>query len=177
LITLSVDLSSPTGTLALFKGTTLLHELELPETQSHSELFLGALDSLLTSQGLTLEQVDRYLTTSGPGSFTGLRIAWSSLKAFALANGKPLLVVAGDEARARASGVRSILTPLGKKSWVHSTFNEAMELLDSKVTEDSAAGQLVPLRASNLILCPTPSVLTTAAQIAEAGPTYLGSRW
>ncbi len=60
--------TAPTGTLALFQGNTLLEEVELPETQSHSELFLGALDSLLAARGLTLEKIDRYLTTSGPGS-------------------------------------------------------------------------------------------------------------
>lgn len=177
MLTLSVDLSSPTGTLALFQGNTLLEEVELPETQSHSELFLGALDSLLAARGLTLEKIDRYLTTSGPGSFTGLRIAWSSLKAFALAHGKPLLVVPGDEARARASGKLSILTALGKKSWVHSRFNESLELLESAVTEESSLGEMVTLRASHLMLCPHPVELRTDAEINAAGPTYLGSRW
>ena len=170
--------------MALFQGSTLLRELELTDTQSHAELFLGVLDSLLTSQNLQLGQVDRYLTTSGPGSFTGLRIAWSSLKAFALAHQKSLWVVPSDEARARAWLMKnpgqkiSLLTPLGKKSWVLSEFDRnGSRIADAKITEDSNAGELLPLRASDLILCPNPVELKTAIEIAGGGPTYLGSRW
>jgi len=188
-LTLAVDLSCPTGTLCLLRDGAVLREMELTDTQRHSELFLGALDSLLASQQLSLAQVDQYLTSSGPGSFTGLRIAWASLKAFALSNGKPLCVVSGDEARARAwmqdhpghRGPLSTLTPLGKKTWVRSDFeiSEANELKarDSQVTEDSSIGELLTLRASQLALCPRPEILRTAAEIAAAGPTYLGSRW
>jgi len=167
----------------------VLQELELADTQRHSELFLGALDSLLASQKITLEQVDRYLTSSGPGSFTGLRIAWASLKAFALANGKPLCVVSGDEARARVwmqnhpehRGAFSMLTPLGKKTWVRADFEVSesgdLKSIESQVTEDNSRGETLALRASHLALCPNPETLDSAAAIAAAGPTYLGSRW
>ncbi len=186
MLTLAVDLSSSVGTLCLFRGKALLQEVQIENSQRHSELFLGALDTLLKNQKISLEDVDRFLTTSGPGSFTGLRIGWSSLKAFALASGKILAVVSGDEARARAwvrekesTGEVSFLTPMGKKSWVKSTFLlPKITLKETTITENGSTGELFPLRARYLIDCPDPIELKTAEEISSSAPDYLGStRW
>lgn len=188
MLTLAIDLSSPVATLCLLRDSTILRELELAENLRHSELFLGALNELLEGEGVCLPEIDRYLTSSGPGSFTGLRIGWSSLKAFALTQKKPLVVASGDEARARAwlrqhpnhRGPLSFLTPMGKTTWIKSTFEVAnsITLKEVTLTEDAALAETFPMRASYLPLCPTPTVLTTSEEISSHSPEYFGStKW
>ena len=106
---LCVDLSSAHATVSLHTGS--LHagfapapvaESALPPGHNHSERFLAALDEVLRAAGAPLSRVERFVTPSGPGSFTGLRIALASLKAFAMALDRPLELVSGSEARALA---------------------------------------------------------------------------
>lgn len=55
-----------------------------------SETIVPAIDYVLSKTGITTSQLDYLALTSGPGSFTGLRLAISALKAIELATGKPL---------------------------------------------------------------------------------------
>jgi tRNA threonylcarbamoyl adenosine modification protein YeaZ len=57
---------------------------------------------MLSANQLRWNQMDFMVVSSGPGSFTGLRIAFATVKAFGLATGKPVITVEGPEARARA---------------------------------------------------------------------------
>jgi tRNA threonylcarbamoyladenosine biosynthesis protein TsaB len=54
---------------------------------------LPAIDRLLTASGTALGQVDGFVISAGPGSFTGLRIGMSTVKGLALASGKPVVAV------------------------------------------------------------------------------------
>lgn len=102
---LSMDLSSPTGSLALHRKDSeleIVDERSLGSDFTHSERALEVLHQLLVPQGLHVADIDRLVTSSGPGSFTGLRIAMATMKAFCQATGKPLEIVSGSEARALA---------------------------------------------------------------------------
>jgi tRNA threonylcarbamoyladenosine biosynthesis protein TsaB len=104
-IWLSLDLSSPRGTLALHQAEpegrlVLLASEVLTETGAHSEKFIPHLESTLKACGLSIDQMSRFITSSGPGSFTGLRIALSSLKALAYVKKAPIEILSGSEARA-----------------------------------------------------------------------------
>ena len=55
-----------------------------------SETIVPAIDYVLSKTDLTTKNLDYLTLTSGPGSFTGLRLSFSALKAIELATGKPL---------------------------------------------------------------------------------------
>lgn len=55
-----------------------------------SELLLPAVDYALKTAGITSAELDYTSVCMGPGSFTGLRLAFSALKAIKLAHGVPL---------------------------------------------------------------------------------------
>lgn len=78
--------------LILFKVIT--------ETGDHSERFIPQLEISLKECGLSIGNISRFITTSGPGSFTGLRIALASLKALAYVKRVPIEMLSGSEARA-----------------------------------------------------------------------------
>lgn len=55
-----------------------------------SEKILPAIDYVLKELDLTCSDLDYTTLTKGPGSFTGLRLAFSALKAIELSNEKPI---------------------------------------------------------------------------------------
>ncbi|NBX75930.1 MAG: tRNA (adenosine(37)-N6)-threonylcarbamoyltransferase complex dimerization subunit type 1 TsaB [Proteobacteria bacterium] len=101
----ALDLSSPKGSFCAFETLphlNVIFEKELPGTFTHSETLLNEMQSLMVDHGVRITDISKWITSSGPGSFTGLRIAYSTLKAFALATSTPLVTVEGPEARAKA---------------------------------------------------------------------------
>ena len=58
-----------------------------------SETIVNAVDYVLEKAGITAKELDYTCVTGGPGSFTGLRLGFSVLKALTLANGTPLYAI------------------------------------------------------------------------------------
>jgi len=101
----ALDLSSPQGSFAFYEKKNPLNILfhkTLSGTFSHSEKLLGELEASLKENQVDFTSVGEWVTSRGPGSFTGLRIAFSTLKAFASVTQTPLITVEGPEARALA---------------------------------------------------------------------------
>ena len=76
--TLSIDTSSPRGSVALLAGPEVTGELRLLSQETHSARLLGAVDYLLKSIGWSLQGLDLIAVGIGPGSFTGIRIGVST---------------------------------------------------------------------------------------------------
>ena len=89
---LAVDTSSVCLSLALGNGRQRWHK-SLEVGQKHSEHLLPEIFALLHAAGLTLKDLNAFVYTAGPGSFTGLRIALSVLKGLALPTHTPLIAI------------------------------------------------------------------------------------
>ncbi len=61
------------------------------EYKMASSVLLPKIDEILASANVTLSDIDVFATTIGPGSFTGIRIAVNTARAFAYALNKPIL--------------------------------------------------------------------------------------
>ena len=64
--------------------------LSLDLGQKQSQKLLPAIDYVLSQLDLKATELDYTALTSGPGTFTGLRLAFSALKAIELASGVPI---------------------------------------------------------------------------------------
>src|SRR5450631_4512833 len=64
------------------------HE-SLPMARGHAEALIPLIARVLDRAGLTFSEIDRIAVTTGPGSFTGLRVGISAARGIALAAGKP----------------------------------------------------------------------------------------
>ena len=104
MVTLGVDTSAVTVSVALVDGDSLLGESFAQGKQKHSEVLLPMVDSLLRHCGLDINSIDRYAVTCGPGSFTGVRIGVSAVKGMALVGSKPCAGVSTLEAVAAQAG-------------------------------------------------------------------------
>lgn len=69
-------------------------------SQSHSVLLMPEIEKCLNKAQTTLEQIDVFACSVGPGSFTGIRIGVSTAKAFAYAKSKKVLGVTSFESLA-----------------------------------------------------------------------------
>ncbi len=105
---LAVDTSTPSGSVALLVDQALRGEINLDSRLTHSSRLLRSIDDLLRAAGLDIREVDAFAATIGPGSFTGIRIGLSAVKALSFASGKPVAPVSTLSALAYKAGSREI---------------------------------------------------------------------
>jgi tRNA threonylcarbamoyladenosine biosynthesis protein TsaB len=86
---LAVDTTTERGSVALAEGDELRGEVRLVSPDGHSQRLLPAVEFLLGSLGLGPRDVEGFAVTTGPGSFTGLRVGLSTVQGLALASGRP----------------------------------------------------------------------------------------
>ncbi len=79
---LAIETSSPVLSVAFKKGKGPLAEKSIHGSLSHAEKLVPLVSELLKKGKTSLEEVDAFLIGRGPGSFTGLRIGFATLKGF-----------------------------------------------------------------------------------------------
>jgi tRNA threonylcarbamoyladenosine biosynthesis protein TsaB len=90
-LTLAIDASTYTASVALVQGETLLREQTVAmRNPRHEQLMPGIAETL---GDIGVREIDRIVCGGGPGSFTSLRIAASIAKGLAVAAEKPLFAV------------------------------------------------------------------------------------
>jgi len=103
---LAMDTSTERGSLALGRDAEVLESALLPQgwrsTTLHREI-----EALLERHGLTTGDLDGYAATSGPGSFTGVRLGLTAAKGLAEVHGKPVVAVSTLEMLAIAAQLQS----------------------------------------------------------------------
>ncbi len=98
---LAVDTTGERGSLALLREGELLEEALLHAPSSYSPILYDGLNALLARHGVTLTQVDCFAAASGPGTFTGVRVALACVMGLAEAVGRPAVGVSNLEAVSR----------------------------------------------------------------------------
>ena len=123
MLLLAVDTSGKNGSFALLRTTTLkpkeglngaptndlttecptFEVLELVPLagRMYSAQLIPELQNALKRQDLSVNDIDAYVVASGPGSFTGLRVGLSTVKALSEVLHKPIAAVSVLEAAAR----------------------------------------------------------------------------
>jgi tRNA threonylcarbamoyladenosine biosynthesis protein TsaB len=86
---LAVDTTTERGSLAVVSDEGVLAEVRVRTGAGHSRWLLPAVDAVLRGLGLAASELDAFAVTTGPGSFTGLRIGLSSVQGLALASERP----------------------------------------------------------------------------------------
>lgn len=100
MIILGIDTSAKTSTMAVCSSDKVIVSGAVHTQLTHSQTLLPMVKSMLDSSSISLEGVDAFAVSIGPGSFTGLRIGISAIKGFAYALDKPCIGVSSLEALA-----------------------------------------------------------------------------
>jgi len=98
---LAVDTATKSCSVAIVDKESIIAEMTVVNEETHSKHLLGMINLVIKYADLNLADLDGFAVTSGPGSFTGLRIGISSVKGFAAALGKPMVGVSSLNALAR----------------------------------------------------------------------------
>lgn len=93
MITLGIDTTTLSCSVALLQDDTLLAEATLNIKKTHSERLMPLLDHLFKESGIEHEAIAAIAVAAGPGSFTGLRIGVSTARALAQGLGIPGVAV------------------------------------------------------------------------------------
>jgi tRNA threonylcarbamoyladenosine biosynthesis protein TsaB len=102
LITLAIDTCEARGSIAIRRGGTAVALKKHEGNSDYSAWLLPAVEQVLAEAGIRLEQVDLLAVATGPGSFTGLRVGLTTVKAWAEVYGKPIVGASRLEAIARS---------------------------------------------------------------------------
>ena len=100
MIVLSVDSSSKVATGAILTDDVLLGEYILNDKREHSVILMPLIENLLKECNLTIDDIDGYVVSKGPGSFTGLRIGMATVKGMSFGNNKPYISISSLDALA-----------------------------------------------------------------------------
>lgn len=102
---LCVDSSTPAGSVALVRGTTVLAEVTVQVKQrSHSDYLLRYVQFVFAEVGVTEQDIDALVVVAGPGSFTGLRVGLATVQGLAQALSVPIYPVSALQTVAFANG-------------------------------------------------------------------------
>jgi tRNA threonylcarbamoyladenosine biosynthesis protein TsaB len=115
MLVLAIDTCDSRGSVALLRGAEVLKVVAHETAEDYSSWLLPAVHEVLAGSGLTMGNVDAYAAAAGPGSFTGVRVGLTAVKAWAEVYGKQIVAVSRLEslaAEAEAGG-----------GWVGAFFN------------------------------------------------------
>jgi len=90
---LAIDSTAATASAALCDGERLLSLWTHNNGLTHSESLLPMVESLLKYCGLTVNDIELFAVSAGPGSFTGVRIGAATIKGLAYGRNIPCIGV------------------------------------------------------------------------------------
>lgn len=97
---LSIDSASKVATVALLDDANLIAEYTVNNKLEHSTLIMDIVDNLLSNSNLDINDIDGFVVSKGPGSFTGLRIGMATVKGLSLGSNKPYISISSLDALA-----------------------------------------------------------------------------
>ena len=167
-VTLAIDTAAPRLQLALLLGDGRTDVMVDEIATGHAELIFARIAELLDRNGLAYADLDRVVTTTGPGSFTGLRIGLSAARGIGLARNIPVIGVSSLVALSLgATGPAIVLLDARRGEAYFQTFAGPAQPL----TE----GDLLPMAIAQAALVPGVTLITSPfvdiAALARYGAT------
>ena len=168
---LAIDTAAPRLQLALLRGDavdTLVEDM----AQGQAERIFPAIAELLARNDSAYRDLDRIAVTTGPGSFTGLRIGLSAARGLGLALGIPVIGVPSLTAlslRTECDLTAVLLDAKRGESYVQSFSGPAIPIDAAAILPNDAARARVPVGAEH-ITTPVVDIAALARFAATANP-------
>lgn len=124
---LALDSTADVGSVAICEDNRLIAEITVNTGNTHSETLLPSVEAALKLSGLSINDIDLFACSTGPGSFTGVRIGVATIKGIAYGKKKPCVSVSTLDALARGlSGYNGTICPVmnARRSQVYNALFE-----------------------------------------------------
>lgn len=144
LLILGIDTSGKTAATALYEDGKIIAQNNLYTNRTHSQVILPLCKKMLEDVGRSLQNVDVFAVSVGPGSYTGLRIGISAVKAMAYALQKNCVGISTLEALAyNMMGYKGIICPLikARQDLVYTAFFEGDGRSITRLSDDEIIAQ------------------------------------
>ena len=140
---LAIDTCGATGGIALAtldgESLTVLGEAELAG-KTYSAQLIPAIRQLLSGHRCSVTDLNAIVVTSGPGSFTGIRIGVSTAKGLAEAGGTPILAVSRLAVLAHKAGGEAATLDASRHEFYFGSFRDG-SCRESLLTADAFAAE------------------------------------
>ncbi len=140
---LAIDTTGQIASVAILDENHLIGEYTVNYKMQHSQLIMPMVEELCEKTNTKMEEVDYIACSSGPGSFTGLRIGAATAKGLALSLGKKIVPVPTLTALAYTIvGANNIICPImdARRNQVYACFymwvNGKLEQISEMMAED-----------------------------------------
>jgi tRNA threonylcarbamoyladenosine biosynthesis protein TsaB len=147
LIVLAIDTSLDACSVALVRDGRDLASYSEPMERGQAERLAPMTREAAQAAGVSFAEIDRIVVTTGPGSFTGVRVGLSFARALALSLGKPCVGVSTLEALACAEergGLRAALIETPGAAYFAMYDGEAVCVPPQNTTRGAHAALLAP---------------------------------
>ncbi len=143
MLTLGIDASTEMAAIALASEERLIAETNLSLYRRHSERLLANISHIFSELDYDIKDLDLIAVGIGPGSYTGLRIALSTVKAFAMALNIPVVALSTLEILAyNYKNTEAIIVPMldAKRKRVYTNiydnYKKDKDFVERKLWED-----------------------------------------
>ena len=141
MIILGFDSTAKSASVAVCDGERLLGNYNIDNGLTHSELLLPMAENLVKTLKMSFDDVELFTCTTGPGSFTGVRIGASLVKGLAFGKNRPCIGVSTLEALAEnLSAISGIVVPVmdARRGQLYCAVFESDGNACKRITEDEA---------------------------------------
>ncbi len=171
-VLLAIDTAAPRLALAVLRHDDRVDTLVEDMATGQAERLFPALDELLARVGITYPDLTRIAVTTGPGSFTGLRIGLSAARGLGLALDIPVLGIPSLLAlslSAQCDPVAVLLDAKRGEAYFQSFSGPAIPIRDAALLPMDEAQKLVP-QGAGVITSPLVDIAAMARFAVTAEP-------
>lgn len=171
MLLLAVDTATPAGSLAVLSDGQLAGVISTASDEPYSSRLFRQLEILLSELQLQTQNFDLFAVAAGPGSFTGLRVGLTAVKAWAEVFSKPVIAISGLEAiaaQAQPHSENGLIAPVldARRGQIYAAlFRRAAQLVqeepDQVCTIEEFLAQLAQRKQNEEIVfvSPAPAIL------------------
>lgn len=138
---LAFDTSAKAASVAICSEEKILSSFSVNAGLTHSQTMMPMAEAALRCANISLDQIDGFAVSVGPGSFTGLRIGIAAVKGLAYASEKPCIPVSTLEGLAEnLTGFQGISCPVmdARRNQVYNGLFALGEGVPQRLCEDRA---------------------------------------